>query len=166
MSWAHLAGRFLRAHRPGGPPARDRAWVASVLTPEELGLWQRLPGHDRRHTVEVARRVEATLDGTAYGGDDRWVACGLLHDVGKLAAGLGIYGRVVATLAAKAGWPALGRRIHLYLRHGQVGADMIREAGGREEAAAWAAVHHRRPEWAGSNLPSPVIEALAAADPD
>jgi hypothetical protein len=166
MSWAHLAGRFLRAHRPGGPSAADRDWAASVLTAEELGLWQRLPGHDRCHTVEVARRVETALAGTAYAGDDRWLACALLHDVGKLAAGLGIYGRVVATLAAKAGRPEAGRRISLYLRHGQLGADMIRSAGGREEPAAWAAVHHRRREWTGSNLPSPVIEALAAADPD
>jgi hypothetical protein len=166
MSWAHLAGRFLRAHRPGGPSERDRVWVATVLTPEELALWQRLPGHDRRHTVEVARRLEAALKGTAYAGDGRWLACALLHDVGKLAAGLGIYGRVVATLAAKAGREDVGRRIPLYLRHGQIGADMIRAEGGREEAAAWAAVHHRRPEWPDSHLPSPIIEALASADPD
>lgn len=166
MSWAHLAGRFLRAHRPGGPSTRDRAWVASILTPEELGLWQRLPGHDRRHTVEVARRVERALAGTPHAGDARWPACALLHDVGKLAAGLGIYGRVVATLAARAGRPDLGKRIPLYLAHGQVGADMIRTAGGREEAAAWAAAHHRPADWDSLPLPAPVVAALAEADPD
>jgi putative nucleotidyltransferase with HDIG domain len=166
VSWAHLAGRFLRAHRPGGPPAGDRDWVASVLTAAELDLWRRLPGHDRRHTVEVARRVETALQGTSYAGDTSWTACALLHDVGKLESGLGIYGRVVATLAARAGRPGLSRRISLYLRHGELGADMIRTAGGREEAALWAAAHHRRPEWAALSLPSPVIEALAEADPD
>jgi hypothetical protein len=140
--------------------------VASVLTPEELGLWQRLPGHDRRHTVDVARRVEATLEGTPYAGDARWAACALLHDVGKLAAGLGIYGRVVATLAARAGRPDLGRRIPLYLRHGPMGADMIRSVGGREEAATWAAAHHQRSDWAGLPLPAPVVRILAEADPD
>jgi putative nucleotidyltransferase with HDIG domain len=166
VSWAHLAGRFLRAHRPGGPSAGDRAWVASVLTAEELGLWQRLPGHDRRHTVEVARRVEAALEGTPYAGDPRWAACALLHDVGKLQSGLGIYGRVVATLAAQAGRPGLTRRISLYLRHGELGADMIRTVGGREEAAIWAGAHHQRSDWPSLSLPSPVIDALAEADPD
>lgn len=174
-SWSHLAGRFFGAHRPGGVSAADREWVAAVLTPEELQLWERLPGHDQRHTVEVACRVAADLAGGIHAGDTRWLACALLHDVGKLAAGLGVYGRVLATLFGRAAGDALGaweelpglrRRIALYLRHGEIGADMIRMAGGREEVASWAAAHHDRSRLDSMSMPASVVQALVAADPD
>jgi hypothetical protein len=61
----HLVRRFVGALRPGGPSARDRAWVATVLDPGELLVWERMPGHDRRHAVGVARRVETALASTA-----------------------------------------------------------------------------------------------------
>jgi putative nucleotidyltransferase with HDIG domain len=173
-NWGHLARRFVGAHRPGGPPAAEQDWVAGVLTPAEFTLWERQPGQDRRHTVEVARRVEAMLAGTPHAGDTRWLACALLHDIGKVAAGLGIYGRVLATLVAKAtrgratAWEELRgrkRRIALYLRHGEIGADMLRMAGGREEVAVWAAAHHDRSALDPMALPGPVVMALAEADP-
>lgn len=174
-TWGHLAGRFVRAHRPGGAGPEDRAWVASVLTPEELGLWERLPGQDQRHTVEVARRLESALAGGPYAGDPLWPACALLHDVGKLAAGLGTYGRVLATLFGRGAGGRLGdweeyrglrRRMALYLRHPEIGADMIRMAGGREEVAAWAGAHHDRSRFDPHLIPAPVVMALAEADPD
>jgi hypothetical protein len=176
-SWAHLAGRFVGALRPGGASPDDRRWVAGILNPGELGLWERQPGHDQRHTIEVARRLEQTLDGGPHAGDPRWLACALLHDIGKLAAGLGIPGRVVATLFAKAaGGPAglgdweerrgLRRRIALYLRHGEIGGDMVRMAGGREEVALWATVHHQCSRLPPEALPAPVVTALVEADPD
>ena len=173
-SWPHLAGRFIGAHRPGGPPPEERAWVAEVLTPGEFALWERQPGQDQRHTVGVARRVEVMLAGTPHAGDTRWMACALLHDIGKVAAGLGIYGRVLATLVAKAtagratAWEelrGLRRRIALYLRHGEIGADMVRMAGGREEVAVWAAAHHHRDVLDPMALPGPVVMALAESDP-
>jgi hypothetical protein len=174
-SWSHLTRRFFGALRPGGPSQADRNWVLTVLTPEELGLWERLPAHDQRHTIEVARRVEASLGGGAHAGDTRWLACALLHDVGKLAAGLGVYGRVLATLFGRAAGDALGsweelpglrRRIALYLRHGEIGGDMIRMAGGREEVATWAEAHHDRSRLDPLSMPASVVQALAEADPD
>ena len=172
-SFTHLAGRFFGSLRPGGPPARDRAWVAEMLTPEELALWQRLPKHDQRHTVEVARRVEAALAGSAHAGDTRWPACALLHDVGKLASDLSVFHRVLATLLGRAAdwrlseWEefrGLRRRISLYLRHAEVGADMIRLAGGREEVAQWAYAHHDRSRLDPSDFPASVVAALAESD--
>jgi hypothetical protein len=176
-SWVHLAGRFFGALRPGGPPRDDRQWVAGILTPAELALWERQPGHDQRHTVEVTRRVEQALGGGPHAGESRWLACALLHDIGKLSAGFGIPGRVIATLFAQAaggpevlsGWeehPGLRRRIALYLRHGEIGGDMIRMAGGREEVALWATAHHRPSRLEHHALPTSVVAALAEADPD
>lgn len=174
-SWPHLAGRFFGALRPGGASSADREWVAGVLTPEELTLWRRLPAHDQRHTALVARRVEVALARSAYAGDTRWLACALLHDIGKVASGLSVPGRVLATLADRAArgrlsdWEerrGLARRLALYLRHGEIGADMIRLAGGREEVAEWATAHHHRSRLDPLALPGPVVVALAEADPD
>jgi hypothetical protein len=175
-SWVHLAGRFFGALRPGGASREDRQWVAGILTPAELGLWERQPGHDQRHTVEVARRVEQALEGGPHAGESGWLACALLHDIGKLSAGFGIPGRVIATLFAQAaGSPEVGsdweelqglrRRIALYVRHGEIGGDMIRMVGGREEVALWATAHHQRSRLESHALPASVVTALAEADP-
>ena len=173
--WGHLAGRFFGALRPGGPSPEDRTWVESVLAPEELALWIRQPGHDQRHSAEVARRVEAALAGGPHAGDPRWPACALLHDIGKLASGLGIPGRVLATVVGRATGGAvadweehqgLRRRIALYLRHPEFGADMIRMAGGRSEVVHWAGAHHDRDRLDPTVVPAPVVDALVAADND
>lgn len=175
QEWGHLARRFLGALRPGGPTAEDRAWVESVLEPGELTLWARQPGHDQRHSAGVARQVEAALAGGPHAGDTRWLACALLHDIGKLASGLGIPTRVLATLVDRAtdgtvaDWEehrGLRRRIALYLRHPEMGADMIRLAGGRAEVAHWAGAHHDRARLDLLLVPAPVVKALVAADAD
>jgi hypothetical protein len=173
---AHLVRRFVGAFRPGGPSARDRAWVATVLDPGELAVWARMPGHDRRHAVGVARRVEAALAATDQAGDRRWLAAALLHDIGKLDAGLGVFGRVGATLAGAAAghewaevWSTkrgVTRRVGLYLRHPELGASRIRVVGGHEEAAVWAGAHHTPAAWADTGFPPVVVDALVAADDD
>jgi hypothetical protein len=58
------------------------------------------------------------------------------------------------------------RRVGLYLRHPELGADRIRLLGGPEEAAQWAAAHHDRAAWDGLTIPRDVVLALAAADDD
>jgi hypothetical protein len=133
-----------------------------------------LPRYDRRYTIRVARLVEARLAGTEFAGDPRWLAAALLHDVGKLDAGLGVFGRSVATvLGAVAGSARVDRWAHTggfrgraawYLRHDERGADRIRAAGGRDEAERWARAHHHRDRWPESGVPVPVAEALEAAD--
>ena len=146
MKPVHLTRRFVRALWPGRPRARDIAWVGSILEPTELAVWHELPRHDQRYTIRVAQLVEQRLAGTEFAGDPRWLAAALLHDVGKLDAGLGVVGRSVATvLGAIAGstrvdrWALASgfrRRAAWYLRHDERGAARIRAVGGRPEAAA------------------------------
>ncbi len=172
----HLTRRFVGALRPGPPRAVDVAWVQEVLSGSEYGLWSQLPAQDRRHAIRVARRVQQTLAGGDAADDPRWLAAALLHDVGKLDAGLGVLGRVAATLAGgAAGHEMAGpwstrrgftRRVGLYLRHPELGATRIRVAGGREEAARWAGAHHDADVWAATGVPPAVIDALVAADDD
>jgi hypothetical protein len=172
----HLVRRFFGALRPGPPRGGDTAWAVSVLDPGERTLWERMPNHDRRHSIGVARRVERALAGTPHESDTRWVAAALLHDVGKLEARLGVLGRVGATLTGAAAghdmaevWSAkrgITRRVGLYLRHPELGAERIRVAGGRDEAARWAAAHHTPGDWASLAIPSDVVAALHDADDD
>jgi hypothetical protein len=170
----HLVRRFVRALWPGPPRGRDVAWVEGILEPPELALWRELPKHDRRYSIRVAKEVEARLAGTEYAGQSGWLAVALLHDVGKLDAGLGVVGRSVATvMGATAGRARIDRwasgtgfrhRVARYVRHDERGAERIRAVGGRDEAAQWALAHHHRGRWPASGIPMAVAEALEAAD--
>jgi HD domain-containing protein len=172
----HLARRFVGSLSPAAPSPNDDAWARRVLGARQHALWARMPNHDRRHSVAVARRVERSLAGTEYAGDDRWLAAALLHDVGKLDARLGVFGRVGATLAGAAAghdmapvWSekrGITRRVGLYLRHPELGAEHIRVAGGPDVVAQWAAAHHDRASWDATEIPVAVRAALHDADDD
>ena len=146
----HLARRFFGSLRPGGPPENDRAWVEDVLSDAEYGLWVRMYGPDRRHSVAVAREVERRLGNEAT---PPVLAAALLHDVGKIDADLGTWGRVVATLSAKVAGPETARlwikssgftrRVGLYLHHPEIGADMLELAGSDALTVSWAEEHHK-----------------------
>ena len=106
---------------------------------------------DRRHAVGVARRVPAELAVPA-----------LLHDVGKIDAGLGTFARVVATIAPRR--PEGDGRIARYQRHDAIGADLLQAAGAAPLTVAWAREHHMPPErW---TVPPEAGQLLKAADDD
>jgi hypothetical protein len=167
----HLVRRFLASLRPGGPAPIDEEWVQGVLSAGQLELWRRMSGADRRHAAGVGRRVERALGEEATA---PVLAAALLHDVGKVTAGLGTYGRVVATVAGAAAgrstaehWSrsrGFTRRVGLYLRHPELGADLLTMAGSDPLTVTWAREHHLPPDrW---TLPRPFADALKAADDD
>jgi hypothetical protein len=167
----HLVRRFLGSLRPGGPAPADQAWVDELLRPGERALWARMSGPDRRHAVDVARRVERTLGNEAT---PPVLAAALLHDVGKVESGLRTYGRVVATVSAKVAGPDMAhswrrqrgyaRRVGLYLLHADLGGDLLELAGSDPLTVAWAREHHlAEAEWTVDPL---IGAALKAADDD
>ena len=174
-SW-HLTRRFFGALAPGAPSDTDDAWVQGVLRDRLFAAWSDLPDHDRRHSVAVARLVQTSLAETEYADDDRWLAAALVHDLGKLDADLGVFGRVGATLLRGAigrrrtsGWSerdGVRRRCGWYFDHGPRGAVRIRACGGAEPVAQWAAAHHDRSIWPMTGIPPAVVTALDAADDD
>lgn len=132
----HLVRRFVGSVTSRKLTDDEQAWVREHMSDAEVDLWQRMGRSDRRHAHDVARRAVAAL------GDDATrvvVAAALLHDVGKVESGLGTYGRVMATLSAKVAgrdmalaWSqsrGMTRRIGLYLRHEELGADLLQLAG-------------------------------------
>jgi hypothetical protein len=161
----HLARRFLGSLRPGGPAAGDEAWARAQLTAGEAALWGRMDGPDRRHAVGVGRRA-ATLLGDAA--TRPVLAAALLHDVGKVDAGLGTFRRSAVTAAALVvGRDRLARgpgRVGRYLRHDAIGAELLRAAGSDDLTVAWAREHHLPPDrW---TVPAAVAAALKDADDD
>lgn len=169
--FGHLARRFVRSLRPGGPSSVDQRWVDELLLPAEADLWRRMSGPDRRHAVGVAREVQRALGHEAT---RPVLAAALLHDVGKIEAHLGTYGRVIATLSAKAAGPEMAhtwrrqrgfsRRVGLYLLHPSLGGDLLELAGSDPLTVAWTREHHHDPaDW---TVPSHLAEVLKAADDD
>jgi len=176
MKLVHLARRFF-ASLVARPLSREEdAWVRALLLPGEFELWARQARYDRRHTLGVARRVERALGPES---EPIWLAAALLHDVGKLQAHLGIPGRVAATLTMAvigyervvswAGVPGVRGRFGCYAAHGEIGAELVRASGGRDQVAVWAATHHRikaKDPGTGFGLPQAVVFALRDSDRD
>lgn len=171
MRPVHLVKRFAGSLRPGGPGAAADTWVAEVLSDAELALWRRMPGPDRRHSYRVARDVERTLGHEAT---RPVLAAALLHDVGKLDAGLRTYGRVVATMSGAVAGPEMARlwvtrsgftrKVGLYLLHPESGGDMLELAGSDPLTVAWARQHHLpEEEW---TLPRELGQVLKSCDDD
>lgn len=168
----HLAKRFFGSLRPGGPARADRDWATAQLLPAEVELWRRMPNPDRRHAVGVARQVERALGHEAT---RPVLAAALLHDVGKTVSGLRTFGRVVATMSgAVAGrqwadeWSkargGITRKVGLYLRHPDLGGDLLGMAGSDPLTVAWAREHHLPEErW---SIDPHVATVLKVADDD
>lgn len=163
----HLIRRFLGSLSPRRLSPADAAWVRSLLLDDERDLWERLPRADQKHAAGVARLVAAEL---GDGATRPVLAAALLHDVGKVEAGLGTPGRVVATLvgrrrggrwAGERGWRG---RVGRYLRHDAIGADLLVAAGSDPLTVDWARDHHRdEPQW---SVPVDVGRVLRDADDD
>jgi hypothetical protein len=156
----HRARRFFGSLSSSAPSDEDAAWADAWLSEREAVAFRRMAPVDRRHAIGVARAVVAHLDRLSLAEDDpeaRWiVAAALLHDVGKSVAGLGTYGRAVATLSGWVGghdmaasWAdtrGFTRKVGLYLQYPELGADLLRMAGSDERVVAWAAQHHEPEE--------------------
>lgn len=163
-SAVHLVRRFAESLWPAPPSAADDEWAESQLLDGERVLWRRMRGFDRRHAIGVAHRVLVAQPDAAR----PVVAAALLHDVGKLDAGYGVTGRVVATM-----WRAVrgaqrvahgGGRMARYVNHPSIGSDWLRDAGSDPLTVAWTGEHHL-PETAWT-VPVDVGRVLKAADDD
>jgi hypothetical protein len=171
MKLVHLVKRFFGSIVPVGPSKKNEVWAAQTLLPEQRKLWFRMSRADRRHAVAVARRAERALGHEAA---PAVLAAALLHDIGKLDSRLSTYGRVIATVAGVVGgrdmaaqWSKASgftRRVGLYLRHAELGGDMLVMAGSDPLTSTWAREHHLpEDQW---TLPPAIARALKDADDD
>jgi hypothetical protein len=165
----HLVRRFFTSLLPIGPKAADDVWARTLLSEAEQELWSRMAKVDRRHSVAVARRVEAELGERA---SSPVLPAALLHDVGKTIPDLGTFGRVVATLSEMAAgedtarhWietRGFTRRVGQYVLYPELGVDLLRLAESDDLVIAWSREHHLpEAEW---TVPVELGRVLQAAD--
>lgn len=169
----HLVSRFFGTLRPGGPSTESDDWATALMVPGEVEVWRSMWNPDRRHAIAVARRVERALGAEA---DRPVLAAALLHDCGKSASTLHTYGRSIATICGKVvrndpdtirDWSRVRgftRNVGLYLRHAELGGDLLELAGSDALTVAWTREHHLPEEaW---TVPVEVGRVLKDADDD
>lgn len=153
-SLAHLSSRFFDVllYRP--LDAAERVTVETWLTPDLADIFFAQPEADQRHGYEAGLHVMAA------GTEPDVVVAAVMHDVGKREAGLGILGRVIASLFIMTGLP-LTRRMQLYRDHGMTAAAELAALGAPPLAIDFALHHHsERP----SSIPPETWELLVRAD--
>jgi len=131
--WWHLARRFFEALVAKPLTDAQREEVRSLLRSDgEATLFFAQPSADQQHGLAAARRAPAALRRAA-----------LLHDVGKQASGLGVWGRSLASAGAKFHIPVKGR-LARYLDHGPIGAELLEREGVERLVVDYARYHHSR----------------------
>ncbi len=150
----HLARRFFQSILDQGHDAAEEDWLMGLLNEREAALYDQMSAVDRSHALRSARCPVLA--------DDAQRVAAALHDVGKIRAGLGTWGRVGATVAGVALPGLLRGRWADYRDHPRLGAAMLRDAGSAELTVLWAAEHHLSSRK--SSLSPDVAAALAAAD--
>ena len=117
---AHLVRRFVGSLSRRPPSPADEGWVRGWMADSEWALWVQMGVADRRHAVLVARRFVDRRPAATRAE----MAGVLLHDIGKIDAGLGTLARVVATV----GGPRTDR-FRRYHDHERIGAGLLEAAG-------------------------------------
>lgn len=99
-----------------------------------------MSAQDRRHSIIVTERFVGRLDRPAEPAE---VAAALLHDVGKIEARLGTFGRVAATVWGRLAGPERAQRgsgrFATYLRHEAIGAELLAGRGSAPRTVALVA---------------------------
>lgn len=155
-SWWHLARRFVEVWRAKALTPNQRREVERLLhTAGERRIFFAQSNADQQHGLAAARYASPPLQRAA-----------LLHDVGKQAANLGVWGRVMASVMAKLHIPVRGR-FRIYLDHGPIGATMLEAERAEPIVVAYARHHHdRRPAFVPQAEWIALIEADRKARPD
>lgn len=135
-SFGHLAARFFDYLGARPLTESDRQTVRSFLSDAEARIFFEQSPRDQTHGFEAALVVLASGRES-----DGIIKSALLHDVGKRSAGLGVVGRVIASLLIKAGLP-LTRRMRDYRDHGEIGAVDLADAGSPPIVVDFARNHH------------------------
>lgn len=154
----------LTARRAPSDPNLTRA-----LSPDEQTLFAALSPVDRAHALRVAERLEQ-----AGYHDPALLKAGLLHDIGKAGADIGLLHRILHValgvlapgLLAWLGADPGGWHLPFYAlaHHAEIGAELVRQAGGDALTVALVRYHDA------ADIPPPLTSraelwrALRAAD--
>ena len=119
----------------------DEAFARNYLNSQEMGLFNQLPGFEKRHSVEVARRM---MEMALYNPEldrDKLIRLGLLHDIGKVAERNSILTKSILViirylipglynwLAERGKEKRWLSRFYVHKHHGAIGAELLAKIG-------------------------------------
>nr|WP_221276946.1 HD domain-containing protein [Deinobacterium chartae] len=117
----------------------DDAWAAARLNGGELRVYRGMDPRDREHGLRVARALLAACPQAR----PELVAAAILHDCGKSIRTYRVWERVAVGLVPyRVGHALPWQPLELRFNHPEVGAGLVRAAGGREEVARLIERHH------------------------
>jgi len=123
----------------------DMEYVERNLEEKEYELFSRLSKQEQKHSIKVARDVEAecSREGTCAG---EMIKVALLHDIGKLKGRLNSIDKsilVIADKVSKGRIRSLGlKKVDVYFNHGLMGSELLRDCGLSEKALFLIENHH------------------------
>ncbi|GBD83749.1 hypothetical protein BMS3Abin02_00129 [bacterium BMS3Abin02] len=130
--WWHLLRRFLEVLTARPLDAQERREASDLLRSDaENRIFFDQSAADQQHGLAAAKLVAGRIE---------LQRAALLHDVGKRQAGLGVWGRSLATALAGIHVEVHGR-FRTYLDHGSLGADILEELGAESIVVAFARHH-------------------------
>lgn len=127
----HLVRRFFGTVFAESLNAEERTQISQALDPALAARFFSMATGDQRHAFTVWKRT---------GRDPSLAQAALLHDVGKAFSQLGAVSRAAATSAELLRIPTRGRW-RAYLDHGEIGANILAEAGADDLAVSFARFH-------------------------
>jgi putative nucleotidyltransferase with HDIG domain len=123
----------------------DMEYVERNLEKKEYELFSRLSKQDQKHSIKVARDVDAecSREGTCAG---EMTKIALLHDIGKLNGRLNSIDKSILVIADKLSKGRIRsldlKKVDVYFNHGQMGSELLRDYGLSERALFLIENHH------------------------
>lgn len=131
----------------------DDQFARGYLTIEEFSLFRQLPDFERKHCVNVARKMLEAVKNEPRFDERKIVRLGLLHDIGKIRERNTLYTKgVLVVIRFLAPWlyDALAergkrsiffRRFYIHKHHGAVGAELLARMGESPEIVMMVKKH-------------------------
>lgn len=159
------------------PAGKDIEWAVSLLTPEQMALFNRLHRSEQAHSLAVLSRI--TQNNTTVSNEeeqDLFVAA-LLHDVGKTLYPIRVWDRVLIVLANA--WfpnrvkiwgsrePVSWRRVFVVAeQHAEWGAQLAAQAGASPLTVELIRQHQNLSPQNSNDRHAGLLRRLQAADQD
>ena len=130
----------------------DGRYISTHLTAAEQKLFFAMDVSDQCHSLRTAYAIERfAIEDKAGVEREFLIRCALLHDVGRVKGDMGLFGKVIAVLAAEY-FPSIGamlerrgnRLMYVYKHHAEMSAKKLQEIGLFKEAKI-VARHHSPP---------------------
>ena len=120
---------------------KDDVFARNFLTIQEMALFSRLPGFEKKHSVRVAKRMLKIAHGNRELDSRQIARIGLLHDIGKVVEHNSTFTKSILViirfffpsfydwLAERGEKNIRFRRFYIHKHHGRVGAELLSKLG-------------------------------------